>query len=199
MPFDMGFDFRATLGFVTDPAYGVFVDGSHVYPVTFMNGNGDSLNGGWNTAISEIDNTAGNDPRLAGEQFAAPSILRYFRLDLGSGSAPGAGTYTIDLAGGDTSGGLNEYITVYDTATPVITITNVATSANQYVDATGTVRIATTTWNGTTTDKTFATTTCYLELNTGSPATYTAIAHFRLKVPTAVPPTQNPVSIFLYA
>jgi hypothetical protein len=103
MPFDMGFNFRGTSGYVTDPSYAVPVLGE-AYPNTYTNADGKSLNGGWTLAVSILDRASTNDPRIAGinYHFSSP---RWFLLDLASGSAPGAGVYTVDIAYGDAGGG----------------------------------------------------------------------------------------------
>src|SRR5438552_1744956 len=142
MPFDFAFDFRYSVGFVTDPTYAVFANHEHVYPRTYTNVDGLSINAGWsvsNVAEQDGDNTV--DPRLAGDNYGASGATETFTIDLSSGSAPGPGTYRIDMALGDLlSGPFNEYLQVRDNTTPVITINGTTVQVTQFIDASGTVR-----------------------------------------------------------
>src|SRR6185503_21011020 len=104
MPFDMGWNYRASAGYVTDNIhYGVPVL-FEIYPHTYTNGDGQSVNAGWDiTSSSVADRASGNDPRIAGINYGT-SGTRVFTVDLASGSAPGAGAYTVDIAAGDARG-----------------------------------------------------------------------------------------------
>jgi hypothetical protein len=182
MAFDIGFDFRSTAGYVTDPSYGDFVGPTDSYPTTYTNVDGFSINAGWETLpTSGVDISASNDPRIAGAHRASAGTGDdYFTVDLSSGSAPGAGDYTVDIAlGGDN--GVVASLKLYDDATELLAISG-AINTNEFIDATNVKRTATTTWNGATVSKTFATTTCKI-LNIVSG--YTAIAHFRLTLQVA--------------
>ena len=50
--FDFAWDYRATLVFVTDPAYACGVVATDTYPKTYTNGNGLSINAGWDASGS---------------------------------------------------------------------------------------------------------------------------------------------------
>jgi hypothetical protein len=193
MSFDMGFNFRGTAGYVTDQAYAVPVLGE-AYPHTYTNGNGDSVNAGWTSAPAGIANrAAGNDARLAGINYSQNNLGACdFQVDLSSGSAPGAGTYTIDLAFGDASFANDQDFRVLDNTTILIDGgggTPIHTATGHYLDATVTDVAATTSWTGTTVNKTFATTTCLLRnaVPPGAASNSTA-AHFRLTAAGAAVP-----------
>ena len=189
MAFDMGWDFRATAGYVTDDAhYGVFAKGdTDAYPTTYTNGDGQSLNAGWTTlGPGATDASASNDPRIAGGVYVDQSGgSRTFQIDLSSGSAPGAGTYTVDCAFGradyNPSG---QTFQVKDNTTVVLDGTNggagYSVATGHYIDATLQDVAATTTWTGATTSKAFSSTTANLVLSTTNNSNYTIVAHFRL-------------------
>jgi uncharacterized membrane protein len=88
-----GFDFRATAGYVTDPAGATYVLASTSYPTT---ANGVTF--GWtNTALVQArDRSTSIDPRLAGINYATNGSPATFYVDL-----PSAGTYNVSLAMGD--------------------------------------------------------------------------------------------------
>ena len=186
MAFDLGFNFRGTAGYVTDPAYGVPVLGE-AYPHTYTAANGYSMNGGWTAAPSgSIDRASSNDPRIAGIQYKENGFgERFFQADLSSGSAPGAGDYTADLALGDTFANKQAF-KLYDDTSVLIDGTNggagYSTEAGHYIDATLTDVTASTTWTGTTVSKTFATTTAKVGIAAADAgfSLSTTIAHFRL-------------------
>jgi hypothetical protein len=178
MAFDMGFDYRGTAGYVTDPAYGVPVL-AETYPHTYTNANGYSINAGWTGSLA-VDRSASVDARLAGINYKSGGDT--FTVDLGSGSNPGAGTYTVDLAAGDEGfamGGGNTVV-LKDNTTQLFSITAVTAAANHYRDANGTEEApGTGSWDlvATTRSVTFATTTCLLlTAGTDNPR----MAHFRL-------------------
>ncbi len=197
MAFDMGFNFRATAGFVTDGAESVPVLGE-AYPHTYTNGNGYSVNGGWGATVGTLDHTPSNDPRIAGINYHVnDGTATLFTVDLSSGSAPGAGTYTVDLAMGYAGGAQLQSFQLKDTTTVLIDGTNggagIATAGGHYIDATLTDITATTTWTGTTVSKTFSTTTCRLAVGVNSLDPYTTPAHFRLTLEegAAAPPMRT--------
>ena len=181
MAFDLGFNFRGTAEFVTDPSFGVPVL-AEAYPNTYTAANGYSINAGWTTAMSAANRDATNDARIAGINYGSTQI---FQVDLSSGSAPGAGTYTIDIAAGDAASDNEASYKLFDTTTVLIDGTNggvgVTTgAADKYQSAVpNEIITATTTWTGTTAVKAFATTTATLQLfdiSSGTPV----MAHFRL-------------------
>ena len=182
MAFDMGFNFRSTAGFVTDPSYAVPVL-VETYPHTYTNGDGKSLNGGWVSALAFAqDESTSPDVRLAGINYVFVSTgADMFRVDLSSGSAPGAGNYTVDIAAGQWSQGRTLEYELRDSATPVITGVEKTTAANEFVDATQTIRSpGTSSWDlvRVTADVTFSTTTVNLALIITS--VFSMVAHFRL-------------------
>jgi hypothetical protein len=174
MTFDFAWDYRATSSFVTDPLYASFEGGS-VFPHTYTNANGDSINAGWDGAPGTFDVANTNDPRIAGMSFNSTPVT--FTVDLSSGSAPGAGDYAIDLASPTRIARTN--FAVKDNATTLIAQSDVAMAANHYIDATLADVTATTTWTGTPVVKTFATTTCLFVLNPAA-IDFPGLAHFRL-------------------
>ena len=199
MPFDLGFNARATAIYVTDGAEGVPCLAEN-YPHTYTNGNGNSINAGWtpNWNASGYDRAATNDPRLAGINNIANggAGTSTFVVDLSSGSAPGAGTYTVDLAMGDAVNDQRQDFLLKDGTTTKIDGTNggagINTTAGHFLDATVTDVAATTTWTGTPTSVTFAGTTVNLVVGPDSCGGNSQLAHFRLTLQaagaTAFPP-----------
>ena len=177
MAFDMGWNPRGTAGYVTDQSFAVpFLN--EAYPHTYTNVDGYSVNAGALIWLSSIDRDSSNDPRLAGRGATNSESGRGIQIDLSSGSAPGAGPYTIDLAMGDIEGPWTQDFQVLDGATVLIDgSAGYVTAAHHYIDATLTDVAATTTWTGTPVSKTFAGTTAKIVL--GSTGVVT-LAHFRL-------------------
>jgi len=190
MAFDMGFNFRATSGFVTDQNFAVPVLGE-AYPNTYTNVNGDSINAGWDDLTSGVQNlTNTNDARIAGNNWHNNTgASHFFQVDLSSGSAPGAGTYTVDLAVGDSVTTRIADFQLKDNTTVLIDGTNGAagftTAANHYIDATLVDVNATTSWTGATASKTFATTTVKFFVSSDNAGNATMMAHFRLTLAAA--------------
>ncbi len=193
MAFDMAFDFRGTLAYVTDPAYGAFATSSHTYPHTYTNGNGYSINGGFTLGPEGAqDGSTSVDPRLAGSVYEDSAVT--FQIDLGSGSAPGAGNYVVDMAMGHADADRQASdVFVKDNTTAVIGPSGtLGTLAGQFIDATLALRSpGTSSWDlvATTVPVTFATTTVvvgYTGVGFGS------LAHFRL---TLVPPAGTNTNI----
>lgn len=178
---DKGFNFRATSGFVTDGANETYVIDNEAYP-TVRN----SVTFGWNTTTclsvtmggGSRDRDAGVDRRLAGIHFGSNSggLSCTFKVDL-----PSAGVYTIQLGMGDAGGNAQEnYITVSDNATPLITFSPLNTLATPtFGDAAG-ATYTSAAWPGSETavTKTFATTTLNLQIGgTVSLGTNSTITH----------------------
>ena len=90
---NIGFDFRNSAGFVSDPSGDTYVLPTMAYP-TSSNG----VTFGWvNTLLVQgRDRNAQLDPRLAGVNFAANGAPATFYVDL-----PAAGSYNLSLAMGD--------------------------------------------------------------------------------------------------
>lgn len=193
MPFDMGFNFRNQAGFVTDQAFAVSVkDSDPIYPNTFTNGNGVSVNAGWVSSTNGTqDRAAGNDPRIAGIAYRPnDGSEELFKVDLSSGSAPGAGTYLVDVAmGGETSSATDNSFKVLDNTTVMIDGTNSGAgydiNSGDFIDATLATVTASTTWTGTQTPIIFASITAQIGIGYVNSSDNTLLAHFRL---TFVPP-----------
>src|ERR1043166_760602 len=190
MPFDMGFNFRATSGFVTDPAYGVPVL-LETYPHTYTNANGDSVNGGASPNLSgaTFNASATNDPRIAGCNYHGSQNVtgEIFQVDLASGSAPGAGTYSVDCAFGSAAGfGTTiEDFQIRDNVAVLIDGTNGGSGYTivdgHFIDATLTEVVASTTWTGTPVSKAFASTVAIVKRGVSAiPGFFAPLAHFRL-------------------
>jgi hypothetical protein len=133
---------------------------------------------------NSLDRLDTNDPRIAGVSYINAPDTMTFKVDLSSGSAPGAGTYNIDIAAGYQSGGVTEDVILKDNTTTLITLSGATGGAGKYLDATGAVITATTTWTGATSPQAFATTTVNLGFDLGG-AHQTIVAHFRLTLQAA--------------
>jgi len=172
-----GFNFRATSGFVTDGTNQTFDLGA-AYPrsVTI---DSDTFSVGWPVdATARARDRAVQDPRLSGIISNANSAGEVkWRIDL-----PSAGQYTIRLAMGDQAGSNTVFFRIYDNSTVLATVSNVATVANGFVDATGVARTSPTDWinNNASVTLNFATTICFI--GCGDPSTiagsFSSIAHF---------------------
>ena len=91
----LGFDFRNTASFITDPSGNTAVLPSTAYPTT-VNG----ITFGWANphVVLGRDRSTTGDPRLAGINFVRNGRLATFYIDL-----PAPGTYNVSLAMGDAS------------------------------------------------------------------------------------------------
>ena len=206
MTYDLAWSFREHANYTTDPSYAV-PGLAETYPHTYTAANGYSSNAGWvTTAPAAGEYASGNDPRLTGGNFTnTGGASMVFQVDLASGSAPGAGTYTVDWALGFAFSGAGHYADhkLFDDTTLLIDATNggagYSLAVNHYLDATLADVTATTSWTGATASKTFATTTCKVlmcpDSIAGSP--YVAIAHFRLTLQGGVTATVGG-SLLLY-
>jgi hypothetical protein len=149
-PFKQGVDFRATSGFVTDPAncYGdtagaVGPPGN--FPIVTPQGN----NVGWSfvspsAVINNQDISSIIDPRLAGNAYITGTTFNgTYTIQL-----PSSGTYKINLALGDAANGQGPMtIAIFDDTTLLVTPVNAASSgAGQWFDATGTLRTSASAW-----------------------------------------------------
>lgn len=140
MSWPQGIDFRATSGYVSDPAncdYDVEINVS--YPHTTAQGN----SVGWEDTISSNtrNRSTSVDHRLSGIHFCANNIAKRYRVDLP------AGRYNLYIALGDATSGQRQSCQVFDDTTLVATIcTDVNTTTGQFVDATGTLRTSAAIW-----------------------------------------------------
>lgn len=185
MTFDLAWGFRGTAGYVTDPSYQVPAVGE-TYPHTYTAANGYSINAGLSAAQNILNRSATNDPRIAGINYGDnnnPGSID-FTVALGSGSAPGAGTYTVDIAMGDPGGAQHQDFKLLDTSTTLIDGTNggsgYSTATGHFIDASLADVAATTSWTGTTASKTFATTTAILSIGIDACGGTFTVSHFRL-------------------
>lgn len=138
MAFPQGIDFRATSGFVTDPAgnYAELVQGnpSNNYPTTSTQGN---TVGFVSSNTDHRDRNASDDPRIAGTSFPNGGAWSY-RIDL-----PATGSYDIFAGLGDGAYAATVNLTVLDNASTLYTLGNTSTGAgNSFADITGVVSTA---------------------------------------------------------
>lgn len=133
VPFSVGFDFRATSNFVTDPAGDTFVL-SDTYPTV----RGGATFGWANTGAGQNsrNRSAAIDPRLAGLNFNA-SGTDTFRVNL-----PAAGTYQINAAFGDATNAQTITAAFLDNATTFASTTATPVAAGAFLDATFVSRTA---------------------------------------------------------
>ena len=171
MTMPIGFNFRSTVGYVTDIAPDVFITTTNTYAA--------SPGYGWDVnpsgTLDSRDRNAANIANLAGVNFYPNSATAAsFRVDL-----PSAGTYAIRLASGDASGIIsNIYLELFDNASSLgVLINNASTSAGQrFLDATST-EYTNATWAGSNTavNKTFASTILRLKMGGASASAGTSI------------------------
>ncbi len=181
---EKGINFRATAGYVTDPATDTYSLGE-AYPTTRG-----GVTFGWatNKTAQSRDRSAGL-VRLGGIVFHTNGAsTTTFRVDL-----PSAGTYRIRLAAGDTAAAQAQRILIKDNTTTLATLA-ASTPANQWMDATGVVRTSYSDWtsNNASVDLTFSTTTLILECGDagGSGSNATSLSHFQFEsVGDSTPPT----------
>lgn len=144
-----GINFRATLGYVADPAGTIFWPYGGSFPQVLDFGGGVTVSCGWEVNAPpqyNRDDTIG-DKRFAGAAFGTtagggPSEQHTFRLDLTNLGGPG--DHAIALAMGDAvSGQGGIYCEFYDDTTLLATVGPLATSgAATFIDATGVERTA---------------------------------------------------------
>jgi uncharacterized membrane protein len=128
----IGFDFRASSNYVTDPAGDTFVLPSSAYPTTF-----NGVDFGWTdvTLVQARNRSDKVDPRLAGVNFAINGAPATFYVDL-----PASGTYNLSLALGDggyqvcTAGCQVQFL---DGNTVLATLTEGSENAGYFYDAQG--------------------------------------------------------------
>ncbi len=191
----VGFDFRGTQLYVTDPANTIAVLGDF-YPMATQV-NGVEVTYGWNTSspavltcggstIAGIDRNASLDPRLAGVNYIGPGACAVFRLDL-----PAPGDYQIQLAFGDANTAFTDFVgTFFDDASSLFSVTAGASlMAGEFIDATGVTRTTPTDWvnNQVTKTLTFATSTLYFKMGGTD---YNTVATLHVQRPSSA---TNPV------
>lgn len=195
MSYDIGFNFRATSGFVTDPANTTYSLGE-AYPTTrSMASSGLSVTFGFATAdiVSYMrDRDSGIDPRLAGLAQANSLALpdQTFRIDL-----PASGTWQINLAAGEANNAQNAAWQILDSdgTTVLATQTATAVSAANWRDASQVNRTSAADWvaNNAQINVTFTGTAAYLNLVAVNPPS--VISHLRLYQASSGP-TSDPAA-----
>lgn len=208
---DVGFDFRSTAGFVTDPLYAVPVL-SESYPHTYTNANGVSITAGWEAAatcagaIRSINRLTTVDPRIAG--IAKPTNSATFGNNVANQNQctfkvtlPSTGNWTIGSAIGDRSFDSAEYVVFSDGGTPFLTYTNVSVLTNQFMDTNGLIYPAAGWPTGNTSFvHTFTTTTFEVSIGANpivAIAGSSPIAHLRLTSGGNVSIVVSPSSVTL--
>lgn len=178
----VGFNFRASTGYVTDGTDETYVlaantgggGGSDDYPKTRL-----GATFGWQNLSAfcvPVDRDSALDRRLAGINYIPTNNTGEFRVDLES-----PGTYDIRLANGDaTSGQSQQVISIYDNTSLLYTYTKASATNAHFYDANGVDRTAAA-WPGSNTlnTLTFATTTFILKLGSSTDSAV-VIAHLSL-------------------
>lgn len=129
MGFPQGIDFRATSGYVTDPADHTYEIGITAnYPRTTAQGN----NVGWETSSESRNRSTSPDARLAGNHRTTGTTVTTYRMDL-----PAAGSYSIKLAAGDYSYASGIKVELFDSTTSLGVLASTSTTASaRFRDAT---------------------------------------------------------------
>lgn len=173
---EIGLNFRATSGYVTDEANQTYVLGD-TYPTTRG-----GVTFGFDSALVDgtRDRSTSVDVRLAGINQSPTDSVRNFRVDLSA-----TGDYVICIAAGDAVfSQSNLYLEVLDDSTSKFTLgcsgSNCLVGGN-FFDASDTERTAAAWPAGQTcVAATFATTTFKLKLGTGSGSTLGTVAHLQI-------------------
>jgi len=129
---EVGFDFRASSGYVSDPPGDTYVLSSTAYPTSF-----NGTNFGWTNPdkVQARDRSTGVDPRLAGINYASNGTPGVFYVDL-----PASGTYNLSLALGDEGYpqcSVECQIQFLDGTTVVATLSEGSTGLGYFYDAQG--------------------------------------------------------------
>lgn len=172
-----GFNFRASAGGIaplSDGAGETYVLQTDTSPTTR---NGITFN--WDSGVlpDGRDRLTTGDQRLAGINFRDNFTNEsFFKVTL-----PSTGAWDIRAAFGDGTSGQNQYIRFKEGASAFATYTNVATGANQFVDAGGTLRTSQADWisNNASISHVFTTTDfrVYIADPTGTGIGNSTIAH----------------------
>jgi hypothetical protein len=175
---DVGFDFRATQSFVTDPAYAVFSSNTN-YPTT-LSVNSQLITFGWESQSAGFltrDRGASGDPRLAGVSCQLnDGTTSVFRVDL-----PSSGTYSIGLAAGDGFGfDESNHLTVGSGGASLFSV-NLFSPANRFADSTGSLW-SVSAWPGSNmaVQKAFGSTILRLTLGGTVDSAFSCLAHLRV-------------------
>ena len=156
------FDFRATSGYVTDPANCSPVLGD-AYPHTYSNG----ITAGWNGGPATEDDSSSVDARLAGvNNKYNQGVQLTFRIDLDA-----AESKDIRAAFGNaTNSSGYQYVQLLDDTTVIATIDQpTGESAGQWYDATGVLRTSSSDWVNNNAVLTHVFTSTILNIIIGTP------------------------------
>jgi hypothetical protein len=174
---DVGFDFRATQSFVTDPAYATFASSAN-YPTT-LSINGQLITFGWESQSAGYltrDRSTSADPRLAGISCQLnDGTTSVFRVDL-----PATGTYSIGLSAGDGFGfGQSNHMAIGSANSNLFSV--YAVTSSNFADATGTIW-GVSAWSGSNVavQKTFGSTILRLTLGGTADISYSCVTHLRV-------------------
>lgn len=178
---DIGINFRATAGFVTDGANETY-SLAEAYPTTRG-----GATFGWTDGLGgdrTRDRNAAIDRRMAGANFTnstgSQDRVTVFQLDL-----PAAGTYDIRVAVGDESNPrTNQKLEIFDNVTSKgVLVNDASTAAAHWVDATNVERTSDSDWstNNAKATITFASTTLVIKTGTTAATTdNTFLSHIRV-------------------
>lgn len=174
-----GFNFRASSGYVTDPAGTTYIL-VQAYPQT-RNG----ITFGWTSstgALNSRDRSTGVNARVAGIMF--PDSVGTFRVDL-----PAAGTYNIGCAIGDAAFDQgNQYIEIFDGAASLWSMqTSVGPGANQFYDVNGNLLTSDSDWFTNQTFKQLTFSGTILNVNVGKSGFGGIIAHLDVNQAASAP------------
>jgi hypothetical protein len=150
-------NFRGSSGYVTHGAGQTYMLGEG-FPTVRA-----GLTMGWQVGVNATDRDTGVDPRFAGINWLDGGATNDFTLTL-----PSTGTYNINYAVGDASGGSQgTQITILDNATTRDTSGTMSTSGTEFYDISGTKHATSAAWvaNSVAKSLVFATTTFVLRMN----------------------------------
>lgn len=174
----IGFNFRATSGYVTDGAGEVYVLATDAYPTTRG-----GVTFGWESTsgIAGANRNSGIDQRLAGLCYWTRTAQKTFRIDIS------AGTYNVTIAAGDAHPSVRHpaRVIAYDNTSELSELFDVNnTTFGSHVDAVGDVYVNAN-WPGSNTpvELTFATTACRFVMGatSGTLDSNTSITHIALE------------------
>lgn len=177
-----GFNFRDSVGFVTDGTNQKYSDDDDAYPNSDSIG-GDSVVSGWLslTNIFAADRDTGIDVRLAGLEYVGGGAATYesWQCDL-----PAAGNYKVRLALGDAGfAQANSRVAIWDsTVSQLLNRTEGTSVAGHFVDAAG-VDYAAAAWPGSNSQVTltFTTSTFIMRVYANSGALVSTVAHLEIE------------------
>lgn len=192
----MGFNFRQNTITPPEATHEVPVY-AETYPHTYTASNGTTLNAGWDSAPAQI--TLGEpDRRLCGANYRSNTASPLtFRWDLDSGSNPGAGNYTVDLAMGLLSFAQTQSFKLFDNAAVLIdSAAGTATAGDHWLDAGLVDRSNVSAWDGVPVAVSFASVIAKLTIAfNGTSSDNTTVAHARLTFVSAAA-TGNPWHLY---